>query len=124
GDAVVVWRVWILWGRNKLVLISCSLLFLSTTAMVGVDVYQDATLSPNASGYVNGIYLGTSAVVSFGLSLATNLWSTALIAYKAWDYRSNISANVMHDNRKNMVEKVFTLLMESGALYSFLQVCE
>ncbi|KAI0317256.1 hypothetical protein OF83DRAFT_1172165 [Amylostereum chailletii] len=125
GDAVVVWRVWILWGRNRFVLITCSLLFLSTTAMMIVALYQDATLSPtgrNTLGYVNGIYLGTSAVASFSLSLTTNLWSTALIAYKAWEYRSNISANILQDNRKNMVEKVFTLLMESGALYSSLQV--
>ncbi|KAI0317241.1 hypothetical protein OF83DRAFT_1122204 [Amylostereum chailletii] len=109
GDAVVIWRVWILWGRDKYALTLCSLLFLSTLAMTAVTSYQEAVPSPNVRSQLGteyGLYLGTAALVSFCLSLATNLWSTSLIAYKAWHYRRNISAHIRRGNKKSMVEKV------------------
>ncbi|KAI0317257.1 hypothetical protein OF83DRAFT_166769 [Amylostereum chailletii] len=116
SDAVVMWRVYVLWGRNKIVLISCSLSFLATAEAALFSKGQ------NVLRTAYGIYLGTASLVTFCLSLATNMWSTALIAYKAWYYRRNIAAHIRRCSRKSMVEKVLTLLLESGALYASIQI--
>ncbi|KAI0319949.1 hypothetical protein OF83DRAFT_1169742, partial [Amylostereum chailletii] len=122
SDAVVIWRVWILWGRNKFVLTSCSVLYISTLAMVGLTTYQQSAPDPpNRLESEYGLRGGMASVASLCLSLATNLWSTALIAYKAWHYRRNISAYLQRGDRKSMVEKLLALLLESGAIYSCIQ---
>ncbi|KAI0319941.1 hypothetical protein OF83DRAFT_1169733 [Amylostereum chailletii] len=126
SDAVVVWRAWILWERNKFVLTSCSVLFTATLAMAGFTIYQQSVPDSGSQNLLESQYglpnATTSAVVvSLSLSLAANLWSTALIAYKAWHYRRSIAAHLQRGDKKNMVEKLLTLLLESGAIYSCIQ---
>ncbi|KAI0319942.1 hypothetical protein OF83DRAFT_695056 [Amylostereum chailletii] len=126
SDAVVVWRAWILWEKNKFVLTSCSVLFIATLAMAGFTVYQQSVPDSGSQNILESQYglpnaTAAAAVVSLSLSLATNVWSTGLIAYKAWHYRRSISAHFQRCNKKSMVEKLLTLLLESGAIYSCIQ---
>ncbi|KAI0319950.1 hypothetical protein OF83DRAFT_1169743 [Amylostereum chailletii] len=122
SDAVVIWRAWVLWGRNKIVLTSCAVLFMSAIAIAVLVIYQEATSEPGLSEGFLSEFGETVAAVSLFLSLAINLWATALIAYKAWRYRRSISAHLQRGNRKGVVETLLTLLLESGAIYSCFQI--
>ncbi|KAI0315164.1 hypothetical protein OF83DRAFT_1174081 [Amylostereum chailletii] len=51
------------------------------------------------------------------MSLASNLWATALIGYKAWLFRRNIGAHLHEGGKRTMLEKILALLVESGAFY-------
>ncbi|PIL28972.1 hypothetical protein GSI_09019 [Ganoderma sinense ZZ0214-1] len=92
GDAIVCWRALTLIGEVR-------------TYMVGF-MYE-------------GFPAGIAACV---LSLTTNLVATILIGVKAWESRKRLRGYLVAGPRAAQVEKLFALLIESGALYSALWV--
>lgn len=60
---------------------------------------------------------GLLQLTVYCLTLATNISATALIAYKAWRHRCSIKEHLCDGNARTRVEKVLSLLVESGAIY-------
>ncbi|KIY68963.1 hypothetical protein CYLTODRAFT_246884 [Cylindrobasidium torrendii FP15055 ss-10] len=108
SDCVVVWRTWCLWQYNKWVKMFLTVVLLATfatslsTALITITGYPSTYLSQNL--------LGTFCL------LFTNFGTTALCAYKVWEYRRSIKSTLA--KRSNtFVENVLLLLVESGSLY-------
>ncbi|PIL28061.1 hypothetical protein GSI_09813 [Ganoderma sinense ZZ0214-1] len=112
GDSIVWWRVWVLWNKNRLILI-ISLLVLFATLGLGV-----------ASYFVNGgglFFTGRLGLTVIVLSLFSNLASTLLVGYKSWKHR--MSAKSLHFTRVssvNQVQRALMLLFESDIVYCIL----
>lgn len=88
--------------------------------------------------------VSVSDMFLWGLTLATNMWATSLVAYKAWcaqtsdtvivslieptrhdlfrRHRRSVRAFLGTGNRKTQAERLMALLVESGALYCFIWV--
>ncbi|KAM5535101.1 hypothetical protein V8D89_011187 [Ganoderma adspersum] len=61
-----------------------------------------------------GLPEGLAACV---LSLSTNIFATLLVGYKAWESRRRLRGYFVAGTRASQVEKLFSLLIESGAIY-------
>ncbi|KAM5531990.1 hypothetical protein V8D89_014324 [Ganoderma adspersum] len=96
GDAIVWWRVWVLWNKNRLILAACCGVLLATLGCGMTDSINSCTLGPviwNTSvdgtnsnstelgAFFGGNIFGLAAIV---LSLFSNTLATLLVGYKAW----------------------------------------
>lgn len=119
GDAIVVWRAWIVWPDSRL---ARGLLFIcmcgSTSGIVLNSVWQaEWTLHDD----VGRTALERTLTVTVPL-LVTNMLATVLMALQVWSYRRYIKASLGSQSRLNKVEGTVLMLVESGLLYCALWV--
>ncbi|KAM5536742.1 hypothetical protein V8D89_009581 [Ganoderma adspersum] len=130
GDAIVWWRVWVLWSRSRLMLALVAVLLLATLSFGITDASYTCggTLS---SFQILGPSYGSTTVTAVGslftnngfgfiaicFSLFSNTASTALVGYKAWKHR--LDTRVLGTTR---VEGLLILLVESGVAYCVLWI--
>ncbi|KAJ7040879.1 hypothetical protein C8F04DRAFT_1080862 [Mycena alexandri] len=118
SDVIVVWRAWALWQDNlrvKIVLSAC--IFLSfagvTTDMTVIGLYL--------FGNVKFLPTGPKRLALILPLMLTNIVATVLFGIKAWwvsVYRNQIKGLLgVPKTRRTHVERVLTLLTESGAIY-------
>ncbi|KAI1786963.1 hypothetical protein LXA43DRAFT_850091, partial [Ganoderma leucocontextum] len=116
GDAVVWWRVCVLW-RQKSVIALGIVLLAGTFGILSVihrsaqiDVYTQLLL------HYGDVYGGMSGAVS----LLTNMIATLLIGRKAWKHRQILrqGRGVSKGGWITPTMKVLMLLVESGTIYS------
>ncbi|KAI0312584.1 hypothetical protein OF83DRAFT_632350 [Amylostereum chailletii] len=128
GDSVVLWRACVVWGMHKgMRIFSVVLILVQTCAWVvygiGIVVSDSVPATPKSFRPLaspSGISV-LSALVS-GVSLATNVWATAMVAYKAWKHRRDVRRYLNNRTRKSVIEAVLLLLVESGVLYAILWI--
>ncbi|KAM5536418.1 hypothetical protein V8D89_009854 [Ganoderma adspersum] len=124
GDAIVCWRICVVWSQNRAVKAICGVFLLATLIVGAIDTTQSCQLSKldtpnfntlNIMGTLfEGIPIGIAVCV---LSLITNLLGTLLVAYKAWQSRTRLKRYFGMGSRTSQVQKLLSLLVESGALY-------
>ncbi|KAH9173222.1 hypothetical protein EDB89DRAFT_2228935 [Lactarius sanguifluus] len=142
SDIVCAWRAVVLWNRDKRVIAILLLFILGTTGtykgplLVVVVCSSGPTLVAAA-----GCELGLSVIPIFrppynsvpitanygplimvGPTLATNLISTGLIAWKAWQHRVSVRKHLGEGTGSVRVDRVFALLIESGFIYCCLWI--
>ncbi|ETW81412.1 hypothetical protein HETIRDRAFT_426842 [Heterobasidion irregulare TC 32-1] len=107
-DAVVVWRAWLIWECNTKICIPSFVCLVGTlaSALISAIRQDDAPLA--------------LASLVWGFLLASNLWSTSIIAWRAWRHRQLIKALLGEGTARTNVEKILGLLIESGAVYCFI----
>ncbi|KAK1235412.1 hypothetical protein PQX77_001368 [Marasmius sp. AFHP31] len=121
GDFVVVWRAWALWSENRKVIIVPVLLLSGSAAsmlsFLGCFVHH---------GWLLPVPLTCSAfdISTYVLSMATNVASTAAIAYKVWIHRRVVKKYFITNSYGMGAEKALVLLMESGMIYSLLWILQ
>ncbi|PIL25586.1 hypothetical protein GSI_11333 [Ganoderma sinense ZZ0214-1] len=130
GDAIVWWRVWVLWSRNRLVLALVCALLLATLSF-GIADASYTCGGTLASFQVLGPRYGSTTVTAVGslftnsgfgfvaicFSLLSNAASTGMVGFKAWRHRRD--TRVLGTTR---VEGLLVLLVESGVAYCVLWV--
>ncbi|KAH9173229.1 hypothetical protein EDB89DRAFT_747509 [Lactarius sanguifluus] len=124
SDVVCAWRAVVLWNRDKRVIAILLLFILGTTAAAGCELGLSLVPLFNSETpyYVNAAE-GPRTTANFGPlimvgpTLATNLLSTGLIAWKAWLHRITIRKHLSEGSGSTRVERVFALLIESGFIY-------
>ncbi|EIN09315.1 hypothetical protein PUNSTDRAFT_44685 [Punctularia strigosozonata HHB-11173 SS5] len=123
SDAIVLWRMWLIWGKGARVLILATLC-LSLTA--GPSISNAATLlhsnEDEDSELHNSAVLPTFGSTSAGMitsisSTASNFTATSAIAYKAWQHRKLLADSLRCNSRKTMAERIMVIMVESGAVY-------
>ncbi|VDB85194.1 unnamed protein product [Peniophora sp. CBMAI 1063] len=130
SDAVVMWRMCVVWDRTRPA-IALSGVFLGTTLALNIanivlrtsrlldDAREEVQTNLNASETISIYgknYVGLAAMF---LSLASNLLATVLVATKAWLYRRQVSLHLRSaGHRRTLVERVMVLLVESGVVYT------
>ncbi|PIL28053.1 hypothetical protein GSI_09805 [Ganoderma sinense ZZ0214-1] len=77
GDAIVWWRVWVLWNRNRPILAACGIILLATLACADSTVFNFTEIGT----FFGGNEFGLVAII---LSLFSNTLATLLVGYKAW----------------------------------------
>ncbi|KAF8161948.1 hypothetical protein K438DRAFT_1686197 [Mycena galopus ATCC 62051] len=112
GDALIIHRLWIVWGRNKYVIIFplCTLMGL-TVCGVGIT-YQFTQYKPGQNVFLSeaGRWITSDAV----FTLSTNVYGTAFIAWRLWSQGRAIQPYGSSQNLKS----VLAIVIESAALYT------
>ncbi|KAI0054420.1 hypothetical protein BV25DRAFT_750776 [Artomyces pyxidatus] len=134
GDAIVVWRAWVIWDYSYRIMVIPILLLAATTGVVAADLVSAVHF---AVAFQEGSSSNDSLFEIFGwviaATLGTNFIVTGLIGYRTWyDLRNyagvftdRIDCRIRHRTislyqfrvGRDGVQALFILLVESGALY-------
>ncbi|KAI0772231.1 hypothetical protein BC629DRAFT_1269533, partial [Irpex lacteus] len=112
-DGVVIYRAWIVWGKDVRVILLpifawCGLL----ASCIGINA---AILTPaQGSGGIFSARIGRWITCMWSMTLITNVSATALLAYKIGK-TSHVTTNWRSPNRMSPALRV---VIESGAIYS------
>jgi hypothetical protein len=120
SDIICAWRTVVLWNRDKRVIAVLLFFILGSTAAAVCDLYFSIIpLFGAASRSIEGQgKVGERALLFVvGPTLATNLLSTSLIAWKAWKHRIPVREHLCGGSGSVRVDRVFALLIESGFIY-------
>ncbi|KIK71499.1 hypothetical protein GYMLUDRAFT_338041 [Collybiopsis luxurians FD-317 M1] len=114
ADGIVVWRTWHIcseWILAKYFLVTLM------ASSVGINVADMViyTVENASNRSITMDYIFSAS------SLAVNLLATFLIALTAWRHNRQ-KRRTFYKTRRNIVEKVFVLLIESAMIYSVCQV--
>ncbi|KAF8262709.1 hypothetical protein EI94DRAFT_662129 [Lactarius quietus] len=113
-DIICAWRTVVLWNRDKRVIAILLIFILGTTVAAVFQVLF------GIGGPESGMALpasGTFDLVMVGPTLGTNLLSTGLIAWKAWQRRISVRKHLLGGSGFVRADRVFALLIESGLIY-------
>ncbi|KAI0259488.1 hypothetical protein BC834DRAFT_905791 [Gloeopeniophorella convolvens] len=114
SDIVCAWRAVVLWNSDKRVLALLTATVLGTIGAAGYNLSLNLVTLSGKTGKV--------ALIFVGPLLGTNIISTALIAWKAWEHRRTVRTHLGKGSTSERVEKILALLIESGAVYTLLWV--
>jgi len=108
-DSICAWRTVIIWNKDKRV-----------TAIL-VFFILVTTVSTVCALVLGAFQVGKSLLLLFvlvpGPILCTNLLSTGLVVWKAWQRRIPVMDHLHGGSRFLRFERVFALLIESGLIY-------
>ncbi|KAH9052597.1 hypothetical protein EDB87DRAFT_1692128 [Lactarius vividus] len=131
SDIICAWRAVVLWNRDKRIIVILLLLILGTTAAAGFElgpslVYCFRYDTPYHFDFQIGTTGDSGPLIMVGPTLATNLVSTGLIAWKAWKRRVSVGKYLCNGNGSGngsvRAERILALLIESGFIYCCLWV--
>ncbi|KAM5531993.1 hypothetical protein V8D89_014327 [Ganoderma adspersum] len=132
GDAIVWWRVWVLWNKNRPILACCCIVLLGTLVCGIADSRFSCTSGPvvwNSSiggaasnftelgAFFGDNFFGLTAII---LSLFSNTLATVLVGCKAWRHRRRAKKHFAQVPGVTRVQRVLRLLVESGIAYCIL----
>ncbi|KZT24218.1 hypothetical protein NEOLEDRAFT_1135376 [Neolentinus lepideus HHB14362 ss-1] len=120
GDAVLIYRCWLVWGRSWWVTILPALTSIAGFACIMELLHLLLSINPDApTAPASIVPLGIAGYV---LPMCTNVFVTALIAARVWwiarasrEY-SDISSS------SQTVYRAISIVIESGALYLVVQI--
>ncbi|PIL34715.1 hypothetical protein GSI_03496 [Ganoderma sinense ZZ0214-1] len=141
GDAIVLGRAYVLYPKNRIIRLALLLLLLGTlsTSIVSTAhscqspglsqefVLPDAETTgvynlagPSAGNLMGSFFEGDIfGIAASVISLATNVISTCLVGYRAWQHRALVRGNGLGSfSDRSRVSRAMALLIESGAFYS------
>lgn len=112
GDAFIIYRLYMVWGRYVRLLLPAVIFLLGSTACGTMALVDAARVSPTTLIFIPK--LKQWIVSFFSLTLFTNLTCTALIAFKIWwtgRQLQSVSPQRVHS-------PVLAIVVESGMVYS------
>ncbi|KAL5526600.1 hypothetical protein ACEPAF_8324 [Sanghuangporus sanghuang] len=116
-DSVVVWRASVLCKDGSKVILTIPIFFLVCTSM-SVFATIGIRVTMSISGRNLNHIIDISQMTNLVLSLLTNIFATSIIAYRAWQHRQSIRETLSSErDTSTKVEKILTLLVESGLIY-------
>jgi len=121
GDAIIIWRVHAFWGYGKhrwVLLLPSAILFGSTIASLLLTYCVGHLGTEIVLGeFKKPAFCRNIQTTTYSMAMGTTAFATALIGIKTWTYRRWIKPMIHGSRRVTQVEKVMTLLLESGVLY-------
>ncbi|KAJ7349868.1 hypothetical protein DFH08DRAFT_125811 [Mycena albidolilacea] len=110
GDALVTYRLWIIWGQSRHIIILPILALLGVTISAVGDILKITKWEPEVRGaaFINEEKPWTGT--AFALSLLANLYSTGFIIYRIWKVTKVKSAS------ESRLTWFVSILVESAAL--------
>ncbi|KAF8558178.1 hypothetical protein OG21DRAFT_1504555 [Imleria badia] len=119
GDLVLIYRCWMLWGKNYYVVI---LPFLtSITGFACIVAVLDILLATNPTSPTPPAALVPLGLAAYVLPLCTNVVVTSLIVYRIWSTSRAIPDSTFEIGR-GATRRAMMLIIESGALYLLFQL--
>jgi len=121
-DAICAWRTVVLWNNDKRIIAVLAFFILGTIGTAGwslvFGIIEGA--SPAAEGSLSSVKIEAILVAP---TLCTNILSTGLIAWKAWQRRIRVREHLCEGKESLRVDRVFSLLIKSGLIYCCIWVC-
>ncbi|KAI5826153.1 hypothetical protein K523DRAFT_419467 [Schizophyllum commune Tattone D] len=114
GDALVVWRAWVIWPDN------CTARGLLATCMVFTVAGLFADLYLDFSAILVSKALNAPMIIA---TLLRNAVATVLVGIRAWEYRQGIASVLGRSTFGSQVGRILVLLLESGLFYCAIWVC-
>jgi len=124
SDMVVCWRVYVVYSRNKRVLVMAvtlllalaSAIFLCNMTQIGENFPSVITLHRLVPSQliIDGVALALSALI--------NVWATAMIGFQAWRCRQAIRLYLTDTSSGKFAEGTMVLFVESGIVYTILWI--
>ncbi|KAF8198756.1 hypothetical protein K438DRAFT_1966719 [Mycena galopus ATCC 62051] len=105
NDCIIIYRLWIVWSRNKFVIILPILTTLGLAIALGLSV-QTTT-------HVDSIAEDKGLTPGLVFTLVTNMYSTGLISWKIWQITKSSSA--VSGNR---LREFVGIIIESAAIFT------
>ncbi|GLB33312.1 hypothetical protein LshimejAT787_0101960 [Lyophyllum shimeji] len=122
NDVIVIWRAWVIctgsWQQRVVFIPS---LFLVGTCATSLAFLVITLNFEKLEAYYAGEHLTRSLFyAAFSLSLATNVTSVLLIAYRLWTSRG--TWNVRFGSHWSHAQRILLMLVESGGIYGIFQL--
>ncbi|KAG2356236.1 hypothetical protein BDR07DRAFT_1423870, partial [Suillus spraguei] len=112
GDAVAIYRCYVVW-QAAWVIVLPSILWCDVAVTGALAVYNDSRISSTG---VSSTEVVMECMGAFcGLTLAANLSSSGLLAYRIWKIERNASAS---RTTKVMTTSITRVIMDSAVLYT------
>ncbi|KAJ7253913.1 hypothetical protein C8J57DRAFT_1347887 [Mycena rebaudengoi] len=105
GDFVIIYRLWIVWSRNRYIII------LPTLTLIGLVI--TLILAVRTTSHVDNIADTKSLTPGLVFTLVTNLYSTGFISWKIWMI-TNAASPVHGSHLRHFV----AIIVESAAIYT------
>jgi len=110
ADAVLIYRCWIVWGKNIWIVVFPMVLFLASATVDVFMVVTMATLDAGDSIFVTALGDWITAVIS--LTLAQNIIVTSLIVFRIWKINMSTASSAAGSLRP-----IVSIILESGVIY-------
>ncbi|KAI8976301.1 hypothetical protein BD414DRAFT_509665 [Trametes punicea] len=117
GDSIVVWRCWLVWGRDWKMCILPILLIIASAICGFAQTVNFAHAQQLHSAFAHSLQIWNGSL--FSLSLATNVVVTMLISLRVW-YMLRMEGG----SATFRYWRVLVIIIESGMIYSVALVCE
>jgi len=113
GDAILIWRLWVIWGRNLSLCIPFVVLCIASGVTGYTALVNLSRISPTDTGTVFLPRVHNLLLATWTLSVATQFGATVLIGYRIlkairWSSKGIRASRL----------SVLWIVVESGALYS------
>ncbi|KZV59880.1 hypothetical protein PENSPDRAFT_376926 [Peniophora sp. CONT] len=126
SDAIVLWRMYIVWDRARFTVALSAALISTTSALAIANLVGLAGVVNNGTNnMLDSEVLPTFGANSIGLaaaymSLASNVCATLLVGLKAWLLRKELLARrgPASPSQRTTIERVMELLIDSGVAYT------
>lgn len=113
SDALLLYRAFIIWGRNYWVIVLPTMLYMLDIAMSIWFTWSITQASPGNSVMITTAFARSKYF--YAATLALNLLCTSLIAFKIWDTQRKIAGYSVGSNRK---DAVLSAVLESASIYT------
>ncbi|KAG9009625.1 hypothetical protein FRB94_011888 [Tulasnella sp. JGI-2019a] len=124
GDTLMLWRLYVVWGRDKRVLVVPVLLTVVSVAGCGVIIYFDVMAGTRLQepGFAAQIYAVTITV--FVTNIATTWYLTSFICYRLWSSERQTRGIDDYEvrTRSGPYGRIIRVLIQSGMLYSLTEL--
>ncbi|KAL7277969.1 hypothetical protein ACG7TL_007922 [Trametes sanguinea] len=117
GDSIVVWRCWLVWGRDWKMCVLPILLIIASAICGFTQTVYFARAKKLHSAFAHSLQIWNGSL--FSLSLATNVVVTILISLRVW-YMLRMEGG----STAFRYWRVLVIIIESGMIYSVALVCE
>jgi hypothetical protein len=118
ADAFIVYRCFIVWGKNYLVIIAPILLFLADIAIGILWTFTVSQVPPGGNIFTDD--LSSRIRAFYGITMSLNIVCTGLLSFKIWHIQSKLSRYSTRYNSHLL--RVIPIIIESGAVYSVLLI--
>ncbi|KAI0753227.1 hypothetical protein C8Q80DRAFT_1097478 [Daedaleopsis nitida] len=118
GDLVVVWRLYVVWGRNGWIAV------FPVTMTAGELVTGYGSISQWLLPKPNPYTIAHWGTAMFAISLSTNVIVTVAIASRIWCVPSHIVSSTRSVTTRSRNMRIIILVIESGALITAAKLTE
>ncbi|KAI0081285.1 hypothetical protein K474DRAFT_1672033 [Panus rudis PR-1116 ss-1] len=112
ADAVILFRTWVVWGRNYWIVAVPALLFAADIAFSGWFTWSINEAKQGDSVLISNAFARSKYFYAVTLSL--NITCTVLIAYRVWRIQRSVSSHAL-----GRLPNAVSIIMESGKYREF-----
>ncbi|GLB41444.1 hypothetical protein LshimejAT787_1000440 [Lyophyllum shimeji] len=120
GDAMLIYRCWVVYGRSYLVVTLSTMLWIGGTVCSIIIIYYESTFKEHV--LVSAGKLHPYGVAFWASTVSLNIITTALLVWPIWKVARNHDEFAYRDSgvaqRPNTMKHVMHVIIESGLLYT------